>query len=77
MALKGACIVQRTTPSSIPTQVVTNPIGSGPYKFVSTIQQNQTILYVFDDYWGGRPAFQQLTFFGVVPDATTRTVDIH
>ncbi len=43
-----------------PDQVATNPIGSGPYKFVSTIQQNQTILEAFDDYCGGKPVFQQL-----------------
>src|SRR5262249_25018251 len=56
-------------------RVATNPIGCGPYKFVSAIKQNQTILEAFDGYWGGRPAFRRLQY-RIVPEATTRTVEI-
>jgi len=58
-----------------PDQVARNPVGCGPYKFVSTIQQNETVLEAFDGYWGGRPAFRRLRL-RVVPEATTRTVEI-
>jgi len=58
-----------------PDRVATSPIGSGPYKFVSTIAQNETVLAAFDDYWVGRPAFGSIRQ-RVVPEATTRTVEI-
>lgn len=58
-----------------PKLVATKPIGCGPYKFVSTVSQNQTILEAFDSYWGGTPAFAKLEY-RVIPEATTRTVEI-
>jgi len=58
-----------------PDLVATHPIGCGPYKFVSTIQQSQTVLEAFGDYWGGVPAFETLTFH-VIPEDTTRTIEI-
>jgi peptide/nickel transport system substrate-binding protein len=68
-------IVPRRYAEQHPELVATNPIGSGPYKFVSTVPQNVTVLDAFDDFWGGRPAFRRLQY-RIVPDATTRTVEV-
>lgn len=38
------------------------PIGSGPFEFVSFDSGVQLALAAFDDYWGGRPEIDTLTF---------------
>jgi dipeptide transport system substrate-binding protein len=47
------------------------PIGTGPFEFVS-YQKDATIRYkAFDQYWGGRPKFDNLVF-SITKDATAR-----
>ena len=38
-----------------------NPIGTGPYKFVSRSPQENVILTRFDDYWGDQAYIQDIT----------------
>ncbi len=45
-----------------------NPIGSGPYKFVSYSQGQQLILERNDDYYGKKPKFKKLTLVSMSPD---------
>ncbi|HEY6348356.1 MAG TPA: ABC transporter substrate-binding protein [Candidatus Angelobacter sp.] len=52
-----------------------NPIGSGPFKFVQFDMDNQVIIERNDGYWGG-PARVQRVLFAVVPDATTRVLEL-
>lgn len=68
-------IVPKHYADASPDKVATNPIGCGPYKFVSTIQQSETVLEAFDGYWGGQPAFRQIKY-RIIPEDTTRTVEI-
>ncbi|HCG00671.1 MAG TPA: hypothetical protein DEV93_09025 [Chloroflexi bacterium] len=68
-------IVPKAYAEQHPTEVATHPIGSGPYQFVSTVAQNNTVIKAFDGYWAGKPAFRKITF-RVIPEATTRTVEI-
>lgn len=58
-----------------PDLVASQPIGTGPYRFGSTIQQTETVLEAFEEYWGGMPAFRQIRI-RVVPEDTTRTVEV-
>lgn len=44
-----------------------NPVGSGPYKFVSRKQADQIVLQANPDYWGKKPTVQNLVF-KVMPD---------
>ncbi|MBL1241437.1 MAG: ABC transporter substrate-binding protein [OCS116 cluster bacterium] len=48
-----------------------NPIGTGPFKFVA-YQKDAVIRYVANaDYWGGKPAIDNL-IFSITPDASVR-----
>ncbi len=46
-----------------------NPIGSGPFKFVQWDQGQQLIVEANDDYYGGRPKIDKVTFLFMEEDA--------
>lgn len=50
-----------------------NPIGSGPYKFVSWKQGDSLKLEAFDEYYAGAPKTKNLVM-KVVPEAAQRTI---
>jgi len=52
-----------------------NPIGSGPFRFVRNDPDSQVIIERNDAYWG-EPAQVQRVRFNVVPDATTRALEL-
>ena len=45
----------------------TNPIGTGPYMYVSRSPQENFIVKRFDEYWGDKPEIENVTF-KIVPD---------
>lgn len=51
------------------------PIGTGPFKFVSATQDRDVIILRNDDYWGEKPHINRVRFI-VVPDATTRALEL-
>jgi peptide/nickel transport system substrate-binding protein len=57
------------------TEVTADPIGSGPFKFVSAETDKEVILERNDDYWGEKPKLARVRF-AVVPDATTRALEL-
>ncbi len=44
------------------TEADTNPIGTGPYKFVSHSPQESLVLERFEGYWGDLPEIKDVTF---------------
>ena len=52
-----------------------HPIGSGPFRFVSQLQDDEVILERNDNYWQARPAIARIRF-AVVPDAITRALEL-
>lgn len=40
----------------------TNPIGTGPYKYVSRSPQENFVMAAFDDYWGDKANIKDVTF---------------
>jgi peptide/nickel transport system substrate-binding protein len=52
-----------------------HPIGSGPFKFVRNEQDNEVVVMRNDDYWQARPKLASVRF-AVVPDATTRALEL-
>ncbi|HLW53604.1 MAG TPA: ABC transporter substrate-binding protein [Candidatus Angelobacter sp.] len=52
-----------------------HPVGSGPYRFVRFDPDSQVVLERNPDYWGPRPQIGRLRF-AVVPDATTRALEL-
>ena len=51
------------------------PVGSGPYKFVSWQRGVRVTLEANDAYWRGKPAIRGVTFQNV-PDEATRIADL-
>ncbi len=52
-----------------------NPIGTGPFKFVSAIQDRDVVIARNDQYWGEHARIPRIRFM-VVPDATTRALEL-
>ncbi len=58
---------------------VANPIGTGPFKFVSAKGLDEIVMERFDDYYGGAPDLEPVgpacvrqIVFKVIPEASTR-----
>jgi peptide/nickel transport system substrate-binding protein len=56
-------------------EISAHPIGSGPFRFVSAEQDKEVVIERNDDYWGQKPKLQQVRFT-VVPDTTTRALEL-
>ena len=52
-----------------------NPIGSGPFRFVSAQQEKEVIIERNPNYWAAPAKLQQVKF-KVIPDATTRALEL-
>jgi peptide/nickel transport system substrate-binding protein len=52
-----------------------NPIGSGPYRFVSWQRGARVTLAANAEYWGDKPTFSRVEF-NAVPDAATRIANL-
>lgn len=52
-----------------------HPIGSGPFRFVSSQLDKEVIIERNPEYWGERPELQRVRF-AVVPDTTTRALEL-
>ncbi len=44
-------------------EFMSNPIGSGPYKFVSHTIDNSVVLEAYDGYYRGEPAIKNVTYY--------------
>jgi peptide/nickel transport system substrate-binding protein len=56
-------------------EMTLHPVGSGPFKFVSAETDREVIVERNDDYWGERAKLARVRF-AVVPDATTRALEL-
>src|ERR1700684_2852262 len=52
-----------------------HPVGSGPFRFVSQLQDDEVIIERNDHSWQPRPAIARIRF-AVVPDAITRALEL-
>jgi peptide/nickel transport system substrate-binding protein len=57
------------------TDLKQSPIGSGPFRFVSAVQDSDVVLARNDDYWGEHVSIPKVRFM-VVPDSTTRALEL-
>jgi peptide/nickel transport system substrate-binding protein len=51
------------------------PVGSGPFRFVRLSPDSEVVLERNDSYWGERARVERLRF-NIVPDATTRALEL-
>jgi peptide/nickel transport system substrate-binding protein len=56
-------------------EMTRQPIGTGPFKFVSAETDKEVILQRNDNYWAERPHLARVRF-AVVPDATTQALEL-
>lgn len=56
-------------------EITRNPIGSGPFRFVSAEQDKEVVIARNDSYWGVKAKFDRVRF-AVVPDTTTRALEL-
>jgi peptide/nickel transport system substrate-binding protein len=56
-------------------EITRQPIGSGPFQFVSAEQDKEVIVERNDKYWGAKARLARVRFT-VVPDATTRALEL-
>jgi peptide/nickel transport system substrate-binding protein len=51
-------------------QMDLQPMGTGPYMLEEWIKEERLVLTAFDDYWGGEPTIDQVTFRPITNPAT-------
>jgi peptide/nickel transport system substrate-binding protein len=56
-------------------QASTQPVGTGPFKFVSWTRDDRIVLEANDDYWRGRPEIDRLVI-RAIPEASTRVAEL-
>ena len=56
-------------------EIANHPIGSGPFRFISAEQDKEVIIERNDDYWGPKAKLRRVRF-AVVPDTTTRALEL-
>jgi peptide/nickel transport system substrate-binding protein len=56
-------------------ELARSPIGTGPYRFISEAQDREVVIGRNEQYWGKRAGLAKVVFH-VVPDATTRALEL-
>jgi peptide/nickel transport system substrate-binding protein len=62
-------------PNGSGEELARNPIGTGPFRFLSETPDRDVVLARNEQYWG-KPAGLARVRFNVVPDATTRALEL-
>ncbi|MGI6554691.1 MAG: ABC transporter substrate-binding protein [Bacillota bacterium] len=73
MAMHSACIVSPEAVKEYGKDFTLNPVGTGPFKFVSWDPGVEIILEANEEYWNGAPAVKKLVFRPIVEDQTRLT----
>ena len=56
-------------------EISQQPVGSGPFRFVSAEQDKEVVIERNNNYWGDQAKVSRVRFM-VVPDATTRALEL-
>lgn len=55
--------------------IAATPVGTGPYKFVDWLKDEQIVLEANPDYWGGKPAIDRV-IFRPIKESRTRIAEL-
>ena len=75
MGMDFAAIVSPTAVTKLGPDFKSNPVGTGPFKFVKWVKDDRIILEASKDYWGGRPYLDQ-AIFRSIPDNSVRFLEL-
>ena len=62
-------------PEGAGSELAQQPIGSGPFRFVRSAQDEEVLLERNPGHWAGLPEIERVRF-RIVPDATTRALEL-
>jgi peptide/nickel transport system substrate-binding protein len=62
-------------PNGSGEELATHPVGTGPFRFVSEAPDREVMIERNEQYWGKRAQLARVRF-NVVPDATTRALEL-
>jgi peptide/nickel transport system substrate-binding protein len=62
-------------PNGSGEELARRPIGTGPFRFVSETPDREVVIERNEQYWGKRAGLRRVRF-NVVPDATTRALEL-
>jgi len=71
----NGAIISPTAIEKYGDEIGSNPVGTGPFKFVSWELGQRVVLERNEDYWGGAPLPSQI-IVRPIPDASTRLVEL-
>ena len=71
----GAVVVSEKEFTENPEQAALNPVGTGPFKFVSWAKNDRCTYERFDEYWGEKPAYKNLIIRTIV-EANSRVIEL-
>lgn len=71
LAMNFSAIVSPTAAKKYGKDFSSNPVGTGPFKFVSWTKDDNIVLERYTGYWGEK-AYLDRVIFKVIPDATAR-----
>lgn len=71
----GASIMSEKAVKAAGDKIAMNPVGTGPFKFVSWQKGNKVELTRFDDFHGTKPKIKSMTI-KVIPEATNRAIEL-
>jgi len=75
LGLYGSMIAPKYLQEKGPVHLATNPVGTGPYKFVRWIKDDHILLEANENYWKGVPKIKKI-IFRPIPEATTRVASL-
>jgi len=75
MTLVPFAIVSPTAVREKGEDFSSNPVGTGPFKFVKWDRNDKIVLEANEEYWGGKPSVKQL-IFRVIPDNAARLMNL-
>jgi peptide/nickel transport system substrate-binding protein len=72
----GSAIMPRAYVEAVGFDTFTvQPIGTGPFRFVEWMRDQQIVMEAFDDHWRGRPSYDRLVH-RTIPEASTRVAEL-
>jgi peptide/nickel transport system substrate-binding protein len=75
LAMPQATIVSPTAVEKFGEDFNINPVGTGPFTFVSYVPDTEVVLKANEDYYRGRAQLDTIVF-RVIPDASTRRLEL-